>query len=382
MKVAFIHNEKKIGTGAHYINDLMSLRLKDMGVEMKNFYPTASLDAPVHMSGLRNILFFYSLLEKRQKILKYDIIQGTTYTPIPFLAYPIPVVSHFGSTTKGFLETTPRASQMTGDTRNAWYDLKKSGAIRELNIKTRRPLRDIAEIEEYVAKRADAVIATSMKVKAELMEMGVEENKICLIHNAIEDYWFEESLPGFSPVPGIVFLGRLGNDAFNLKLKGLDRIVDVYKHFKNVPKSTVCMTTNKSLTSWLTDNIPNHSLHVNVKKEEIPSIVRPLRGSVLFISSRYEGFSLSLIEGMSQGLVPVAYDVGVVPEIIRNGENGFVVRSQKEAKEKISLLLADETLRKRCSLEAQKTAKAFRGNLIAKKLIILYEQILSQKKNS
>ena len=58
MKVAFIHNEKKIGTGAHYINDLMSLKLRESGVEMKNFYPRVSLDAPVHLSGLKNILFF------------------------------------------------------------------------------------------------------------------------------------------------------------------------------------------------------------------------------------------------------------------------------------------------------------------------------------
>ncbi len=47
MKVAFIHNEKKIGTGAHYINDLMSLKLKEAGVEMKNFYP------------MRVLLYFY-----------------------------------------------------------------------------------------------------------------------------------------------------------------------------------------------------------------------------------------------------------------------------------------------------------------------------------
>ncbi len=39
MKVAFIHNEKKTGTGANYINDLMFLKLQEAGVEVKNFYP-------------------------------------------------------------------------------------------------------------------------------------------------------------------------------------------------------------------------------------------------------------------------------------------------------------------------------------------------------
>ena len=96
MKVAFIHNEKKIGTGAHYINDLMASKLQNAGVEIKNFYPRISLvNTPAHLGGLKKILFFYSLLERRKEILKFNIIQGTTYTPLPFLVFSVPVLSHF-----------------------------------------------------------------------------------------------------------------------------------------------------------------------------------------------------------------------------------------------------------------------------------------------
>jgi len=135
------------------------------------------------------------------------------------------------------------------------------------------------------------------------------------------------------------------------------------------------MTTNKGPTSWFLNTIQNHSLFVNIKKEKIPDIVRGLRGSILFIPSRYEGFSLSLIEGMSQGLVPVVYAVGVAPEIIRDGKNGFIVYSQEEAIEKIRLLLADPILRKKCSNQAEKTFLQFSSSLIAKKLTGLYEKI-------
>lgn len=375
MKVAFIHNERKIGTGAHYINDLMSLKLKGMGVEIKNFYPRTSFDAPMHLSGLKNILFFHSLIEKRNEILKFDLIQGTTYTPLPFLAYPIPVISHFGSTTKGFLNTTPLASQLEDGPREVWYNLKKAKAIKELNIKTRRPLRDIAEIEELVALKADAVIATSINVKNELIAIGVREEKIHIIHNAIEDYWFDNSNTHIVDEPQIVFLGRMGSDAFNLKLKGLDRLIHLYNQFVDVNKTTICMTTNKGVVSWLLNNISNHSLFVNMKKDRIPETIKNLRGSILFLPSRYEGFSLSLIEGMSQGLIPVAYNVGVAPEIIRNGENGFLVSSQSEAIKKIKILLTDSKLRERCTLEAEKTARNFSGSEIAKKLIMLYEKV-------
>jgi len=108
MKIAFIHNDKKLGTGAHYINELMAIKLRERGVEVKNFYPRTSLiDPPIHLKGFSNILFFYSLLEKKNEIMRFNLIQGTTYTPLPFLAFNIPVVSHFGSTTRIFRIYSP-----------------------------------------------------------------------------------------------------------------------------------------------------------------------------------------------------------------------------------------------------------------------------------
>jgi D-inositol-3-phosphate glycosyltransferase len=382
MKVAFIHNEKKIGTGAHYINDLMALKLREKGIEVKSFYPRTSLvDTPTHLGGLKSILFFYSLLERRKEILKFQLIQGTTYTSLPFLVYPVPVVSHFGSTTRGFLNATPKAHDLERATSKIWYNLKKQGAIGELNLKTRRPLRDIAEIEEYVASRATAVVATSQHVMKELIDAGIKPDKIHLIHNAIEDYWFTTPPEPIIDTPRIVFLGRLGNDAFTLKLKGLDRLIHLYQRFPNVPKLTFSITTNKRLATWMRSKIPNHAMWANLPKDHLPAYLRPFRGSILFIPSRYEGFSLSLIEGMSQGLIPVAYPVGVAPEILRNGENGFLVSSQAEAIERIEQLLKDASLRASLSAEALRTANKFSSDIIASKLIELYNSILKPDLN-
>ncbi|PIR40835.1 MAG: hypothetical protein COV32_00845 [Candidatus Yonathbacteria bacterium CG10_big_fil_rev_8_21_14_0_10_43_136] len=218
-------------------------------------------------------------------------------------------------------------------------------------------------------------------MKHELISMGIKEDRISLIYNAIEDYWFENHKPEITENPQIVFIGRIGNDVFNLKLKGLDRIIHLYNRFKHVRKTTICMTTNKGVTSWLLNNIPNHSLFLNMKKDKIPEVIRWLRGSILFIPSRYEGFSLSLVEGMSQGLVPVAYPVGVATEIIRNGENGFIVTSQREAEEKIKLLLTNSVLRKKCALEAEITSKLFSSGEITIKLIKLYEDVVKGYKH-
>ncbi len=380
MKVAFIHSDKKIGTGAHFINDLIACKLREKGAEVNSFYPQFLLaDTPVHFKGINNILFFYSLLEKRDEILRHDIIQGTTYTPLAFLRFSKPVVSHFGSTTVGFLQAVPKANHLENGCSDVFLRLKKAGAIRELNIKTRRPLDDIASIERYAAERTDYIIATSAIVKKDLISVGIAAEKIEVIHNAIEDYWFET--PGGNnnnreDEPALVFLGRIGEDPFTLKLKGVDRLIWLFERFPEVKKLSVVMSKNKKLVQWMKNNIPNHTLIANAVKDTIPALLKNHAGGIALLPSRYEGFSLSLIEAMSQGLVPVSFPVGVAPEIIRNGENGFIVGTVEEAEEKINLLLGDAALRRRLASAAEETAKKFRPDIMIEKTLALYGRIL------
>lgn len=381
MKIAFIHNEKKIGTGAHYINDLMSKCMKESGVTVKNFYPTHPLiDPPVHLKGLYNVLFFYSLLEKKNQILGFDLIQGTTYTPLAFLPFSIPTVSHFGSTTWGFLRSVPLTKSLQDPLRDIWLRLKKDGVIKEVNLRTKRPLRDVAEIEKLVATRVDAVIATSEIVRKDLLDIGVEPDRIHVVPNAIEDYWFEGKPLQIAEQPSLVSLGRIGSDVFTLKLKGIDRLIDWYESHPAVPKLTIGITVNNALVKWFQDHLPNHRFFPNLAKERIPALLAEHAGGVLLIPSRYEGFSLSLVEGMSQGLIPVVYPVGIAPELIRNGENGFLVESQAEGKKWIRHLLAlPKEERLRLALAAQESVKKFNSRIITKRLLEVYAAVLKRK---
>lgn len=376
IKVAFIHNEKRLLTGAHQINDLMSRALSEKGVRIRNFYPKVQLtDAPTRMRGLTNILFFHSLLERKEEILRYDIIQGTTYTPLPFLSFGVPIISHFGSTTIGFLRKTPKTSALLEEEKVIYRELKNLDIIPDLELETYRPIKDIADMEELVAARVRMCVATSEYVKQELMSLGVKEGNIRVIHNAIEDYWFAPQSIRPISTPHLVFIGRLGGDVFTLKLKGLARLIRLYRAFPDVPKTTICMTNNKKLKAWLRVAFPKHYLHTNIAKHTIPEALSYRYGSILFISSRYEGFSLSLVEGMSQGLVPVTFSVGVAPEIIINGENGYLVNSHEEAVEKVRELLTDNEKRLKMAEEARQTAERFQSKTLAEKLISLYQEI-------
>ena len=52
---------------------------------------------------------------------------------------------------------------------------------------------------------------------------------------------------------------------------------------------------------------------------------------VFVVSSKHEGEPLTLIEAMAAGCFPVCVDVGIVPELVRHGENGLVVDGSPKA---------------------------------------------------
>lgn len=380
MKIAFIHNDKKLATGANQINDLISKSLSNKGVFVQHYYPTMDLiDPDMHFRGISNILFFHSLLEQKNEILKNDLIQGTTYTPIAFFPFPIPIISHFGSTTQGFLDATPQTVKIESHIRTIYDEMKSAGVIQSLNIKTRRPMQDVAHIERYVAKRANMNVATSARVAKELEVQGVETSKIQLIHNAIEDYWFDDShQKTASENPRLVFLGRIGGNPFDFKLKGLGRVLSVFDVFPDMRKSMVIMTTNKKIGYWMLSRYQNLRIYPNVIKEKIPSLLENSFGDIQLNTSRYEGFSLSLVEGMATGMIPVTFPCGVAEEIIVNGENGYLVHTTEEMIKRVGELSKDVTLRSALAINAQKTARLFTAEKMADKFINIYKKVLEE----
>ncbi len=49
---------------------------------------------------------------------------------------------------------------------------------------------------------------------------------------------------------------------------------------------------------------------------------------VIAVASKHEGEPLTLLEAMAAGCFPVCMDVGIVPELVRHGENGLIVRER------------------------------------------------------
>lgn len=70
---------------------------------------------------------------------------------------------------------------------------------------------------------------------------------------------------------------------------------------------------------------------------------------LLVVSSRFETYGLVILEALASGVPVISFDVGIANEIIKNGENGFLIESKDP--EAISLkLLALETDRNKLKI--------------------------------
>jgi glycosyltransferase involved in cell wall biosynthesis len=79
---------------------------------------------------------------------------------------------------------------------------------------------------------------------------------------------------------------------------------------------------------------------------------------VILMPSEMESFGLAALEAMACGVVPVATRVGGVPELITDGEDGFLEEVGDIARlaERATQLVTDADLHARMAVAARKTA--------------------------
>jgi trehalose synthase len=81
------------------------------------------------------------------------------------------------------------------------------------------------------------------------------------------------------------------------------------------------------------------------------------KATVVLQKSIREGFGLTVAEAMWKGIPVIGGNVGGIRYQIRNGENGFLVSSIKEAAERIVKLIKNEKLRHRMGKKAKETVR-------------------------
>jgi len=105
-------------------------------------------------------------------------------------------------------------------------------------------------------------------------------------------------------------------------------------------------------------------------------------GDIFILPSLSEGFPLTSLEAMASGLPIIATEVRGMPEIIAEGENGFLVPPRKPRKlaEKILLLLNNSELREKMARNNREKARQYSWENVAKKLDEVYTKAINIEK--
>lgn len=178
----------------------------------------------------------------------------------------------------------------------------------------------------------------------------------------------------------IIFVGLLHHD------KGLKYLIRAFKTIKDkMPETRLILVGDGKDRQKLKRLVKKNNLEKQVNftgdilNNKIPEYM--IASDIFVLPSLSEGLGIVNLEAMASGLPIVATRVGGIPEIIEDGENGFLVepKNSKQLAEKILCLLSNDELRKHIFLKNTEKAKSYSWDLVIEKLLKIYSFCLENR---
>jgi glycosyltransferase involved in cell wall biosynthesis len=178
----------------------------------------------------------------------------------------------------------------------------------------------------------------------------INENKILEMPNFVDSNVYYPNNRSFDTddVIKILFIG--GEEA---KRKGIYDIVKSMPHVISQINKVTFIFIGRFNADRIIDIIGKHKLdsHVDfrgyVKDEEKRTILK--NADIFLLPSYAEGLPIAILEAMSSGLPIITTKVGSIPEVIQNGENGYLINpgDYMALADKIVLLSKNYDVRKK-----------------------------------
>jgi len=261
-------------------------------------------------------------------------------------------------------------------------------------------------IEHHAYNTADGIIAVSEQMKTDVIEAyGVSPEKVTVIHNGIDpDFYaptFDNDLLkeyGINPeIPFVLFVGRI------TRQKGISQLISAAQYFN--PDCQIVLCAGAPDTPEIAKETEELIADLKAKRNGVILISEMLpreKVKVLYSHARvfacpslYEPFGIINLEAMSCETPVVGSAVGGIPEIIVEGETGYLIelesisRTDFNPKEpevfqrnfaaKVNQLLADENLAKQMGKTGrQRVLEKFSWASIAKTTYNYYEEVINR----
>jgi len=260
-------------------------------------------------------------------------------------------------------------------------------------------------IEHHAYNTADGIIAVSKQMKNDVIEAyGVAPEKVTVIHNGIDPEFyaptFDENLLkeyGINPdIPFVLFVGRI------TRQKGISQLISAAQYFNADCQVVLCAGApdTPEIAKETEDLIANLKANRDgvilisemLPREKIKVLYSHAR--VFACPSLYEPFGIINLEAMSCETPVVGSTVGGIPEIITEGETGYLIELdsisrtdfnpkhpevfQRNFAAKVNLLLDDENLAVQMGKSGRKRVlEKFSWESIAKTTFNYYEEVIA-----
>jgi glycogen synthase len=261
-------------------------------------------------------------------------------------------------------------------------------------------------IEKTALEMADAIVAVSQSTANDIVQLfAVQPTTITVIPNGIDTTEYAPltdltclATHGIDPErPYVLFLGRM------TRQKGLRYLLDALPYVTPEAQVVLCagaadtpemeqeitravsrLQQQRSGVIWIPAMVPRHT-----------SIVLYSHAAVFCCPSIYEPFGLINLEAMACGTPVVASAVGGVPEVVKDGETGYLIdpdlsstapyeprnaeQFARRLAETLNRLLADPALRHRMGQQGRVWVEEhFSWRAVAQQTLALYRRLRGQ----
>lgn len=216
--------------------------------------------------------------------------------------------------------------------------------------------------EELPALEKSAVVQVLVPSFERPIKEHMPEVKTVVIGNAIPQYTEQANLSANKDVYKIIFVGRLAKGHKRPHLL-IEAFAELAKEFPDWIVELWGAVDGKAYYKELQLLIRKNGLEKQVFLKGTTNQVKGVlqQGDIFAFPSAYEGFGMSLAEGMSMGLPAIGYkNCSAVNELISDGINGYLCEDGVEDfRNKLCQLMKDSNLRVTMGKAARQSMKAY-----------------------
>jgi glycosyltransferase involved in cell wall biosynthesis len=228
----------------------------------------------------------------------------------------------------------------------------------------------------WILRNSDLVLAVSESVRTHGRDLGVPDDKIVTVSNAVDIPRIRAG-ERMKDMRRVVFVGRLiVNKGPHLFVEAARRVLPF---FDNVRFDLV---GDGPMRRRLEDTVTRRGLEARVRfwgfREDVQNF---LNSATIFVRPSFsEGLPLTVLEAMAHGVPVIASRLAGTVDVVKDGETGILVEPGDVAAltDAIMLLLRDEGKRRALAGNARSLVESYYGwDRVAAEILAHYERLLA-----